>query len=173
MIYICKKHLLNFIWFSFLVVFIYGCSYSFTGASIPSHLKTIAIPISIDRSGSGEAELSENFTNELINKFVQDNSLQIGERSNSDALLECTILSLTDSPQVVSQGEDVTLRRVKITIKVTYKDLVKKKTILDKNFSNYSDYSNSNDVTEDRLTAIETAIDNITEDILLSVVSNW
>ncbi|MGD8781697.1 MAG: LptE family protein [Ignavibacteria bacterium] len=155
------------------MVFIYGCSYSFTGASIPSHLKTIAIPISIDRSGSGEAELSENFTNELINKFVQDNSLQIGERSNSDALLECTILSLTDSPQVVSQGEDVTLRRVKITIKVTYKDLVKKKTILDKNFSNYSDYSNSNDVTEDRLTAIETAIDNITEDILLSVVSNW
>ncbi len=173
MIYICKKHLLFLILFSYLVVFFNGCSYSFTGASVPPHLKTIAIPISIDRSGSGEPDLSENFTNELINKFLDDNSLQIGERGKSDAILECTIVSLDDSPQIVSQGEDVTLRRVKITVKATYKDLVKKKTIFDRSFSNHGDYNNTGDITDDRPPAIETAIDKITEDILLGVVSNW
>ena len=28
-----------------------GCAYSFTGASVPAHLKTIAIPLVDDQSG--------------------------------------------------------------------------------------------------------------------------
>ena len=150
-----------------------ACSYSFTGASVPAHLKTIAIPICIDRTGSGEANLSDDFTNELINKFLNDNTLQIAERTNADAILECTILSLTDAPQVVTGGEDIQTRRLKLNAKVVYRDLVKKVNIFERNFSNYGDYNDSGDITLAREEAITTAIDKITEDILLGVVSNW
>lgn len=159
--------------FVFVLTNITACSYSFTGASVPSHLKTIAIPISVDRTGSGEASLSDDFTNELINKFLNDNTLQVAERNNSDALLECTILSLTDSPQVVTGGEDIQTRRITLNAKVVYRDLVQKKNIFEKNFSNYGDYDSSADITAAREDAISSAIDKLTEDILLGVVSNW
>jgi len=150
-----------------------GCSYSFTGASVPEHLKTIAIPVGIDRSASGEPSLGDNFTNELIQKFIDDNTLQVTEKVKADALLECTITTLSDSPAVVSGGENVTSRRINITVKAVYKDLVKRKTIFEKNFSNYGDYTNEGDIITVRNEAIATAIDKITEDILIGVVSNW
>ena len=150
-----------------------ACSYSFTGASVPAHLKTIAIPICIDRTGTGEANLSDDFTDELINKFLNDNTLQVAERANADAILECTILSLNDAPQVVTGGEDIQTRRVTLNAKVLYRDLVQKKNIFEKNFSNYGDYNDSDDITAAREDAITDAIDKITEDILLGVVSNW
>ena len=163
----------------YLTIFVYAltgitaCSYSFTGASVPSHLKTITISISVDRTGSGEASLSDDFTNELINKFLNDNTLQVAERNNSDALLECTILSLTDSPQVVTGGEDIQTRRITLNAKVVYRDLVQKKNIFERNFTNYGDYDSSADIIAAREDAISSAIDKITEDILLGVVSNW
>lgn len=171
-----KKYLMSMIIiivFTALLTGLSACSYSFTGASVPAHLKTIAIPISIDRTGSGEASLSDDFTNELINKFLNDNTLQVTERTNADAVLECTILSLTDSPQVVTGGEDIQTRRLTLNAKVVYRDMVQKKNIFERNFSNYGDYNDSGDITLAREEAIAAAIDKITEDILLGVVSNW
>ncbi len=150
-----------------------ACSYSFTGASVPPHLNTIAIPIFIDRSGSGEPDLKDNFTDQLIQKFLDDNSLQVTDKSNSDAFLDGTILTLTDAPAIVSGGEDVSTRRITISVRVVYKDLVKRKTIFDKQFSDYGDYSTTEDIFSGRKSAIEVAIDKITEDVLISVVSNW
>lgn len=151
-----------------------ACSYSFTGASVPPHLQSIAIPISQDRSGSGEADLAEEFTNQLIQKFIDDNTLQVAEKGNADAILECTVTSLSDAPNVVAGGEDVTQRRITLGAKVLYRDLVERKTIFDKTFSNFGDYStNDGDLVSARRTAIEDAVDKITEDILLGVVSNW
>ena len=149
--------------------------YSFTGASVPAHIKTIAIPITDDRSGSGEPGLRESLTNTLIQKFIDDNTLRVTERSNANAVLECVITGFSDAPAVVSAGantDNITVRRITITVQVTYKDLVKKKNIFDKAFSNYGDYPPLENVTE-RTNAINTAVDKITEDILLDTVSGW
>lgn len=148
------------------------CAYSFTGASVPEHLKTIAIPIADDRSGSAEPSLREKLTQKLIQKFIDDNTLQVSERTSANALLECSVVSLSDAPAIVSAGESVTTRRVTIGVKVIYRDLVKRKTIFEKTFSNYSDYESNNPVAG-RTTAIEDALDKIGEDILLDTVSGW
>lgn len=157
-----------------IAAIINSCSYSFTGASVPAHLKSIAIPLVKDRSGSGEPDMANDFTNELIQKFLDDNNLDVTDKGNADALLECSISSLQDRPETVSgAGETATQRRLTINVKVTYKDLVKKSTILDKNFSNYITYSTTGDTFQARRDAIQEAIELITEDILLGVVSNW
>jgi hypothetical protein len=148
------------------------CAYSFTGASVAEHLKTIAIPIADDRSGSGEPGLRETLTQNLIQKFIDDNTLQVAERTTANAILECTIISLTDAPAIVSAGENITSRRITIGVKVIYRDLVERKTIFEKTFNNYSDYPSSNPV-QGRTDAINTAIDKISEDILLDTVSGW
>jgi len=148
------------------------CAYSFTGASVPEHLKTIAIPIADDRSGSGEPGLREDLTQTLIEKFINDNTLQVSERTSANALLECSIVSLNDAPAIVSAGEDITSRRITIGVRVIYRDLVKRITVFEKTFSNYSDYP-ANDPINGRQSAIGAAIELISEDILLDTVSGW
>jgi len=151
------------------------CSYSFTGASIPAHLKTISIPIADDRSGSGEPGLRENFTTALTQKFIDDNSLRISDRVNANASLECTIATYGDAPEVVSivaGSEAVQSRRITIGVQVIYRDLVQRKTIFEQTFSNYAPYPNGGTQAE-KTTAISKAIDLITQDILLAVVSGW
>jgi len=168
------RFVLNNIFLTTISVFIViGCSYSFTGSSVPSHLKTIAIPFCIDRSGSGEPTMADDFTTSLIDQFISDNSLAVTDKSKADALLDCTITSISDAPNIIKGGENVSTRRLTITARVVYKDFVLKKTVFDKKFSNYGDYENSGDIPSKRSDAIQTAIDRITEDILLAVVSDW
>ncbi len=155
------------------IIFFEGCSYSFTGSSVPKHLKTISIPYCVDRSGSGEPNMADDFTNTLVDQFISDNSLQVTDKSDADALLDCTITSISDTPTIIEGGENVSARRITINARVVYKDNVKRKTIFDKSFSNYGDYTNDGDIFSKRKEAIKTAIDKLTEDILLGVVSNW
>ena len=148
------------------------CMYSFTGASIPEHLKTIAIPIADDRSGGAEPGLREKITQLLTQKFIDDNTLQVADKSTANAILECTIVSLTDAPAIVSAGEQIATRRITISIQVVNKDLVKRKTLFEKTFSNYGDYPSGGSI-DSRKNAIEEAIEKITQDILLDTVSGW
>lgn len=169
-----KKFSLLFLLFALTVVlnFTACCSYSFTGASVPKHLNTIAIPIADDKSGSAEIGLRESLTQKLIQKFIDDNSLQITDRINADAILECTVVSFNDAPAIISAGENVTSRRITVGVKASYKDLVKKVTIFDKTFTSYQDYPQGGSLS-DRNNAIEKVLDQITEDILLETVSGW
>jgi hypothetical protein len=155
-----------------LVNFASCCSYSFTGASVPEHLKTIAIPVADDRSGAGQPGLRELLTTQLTQKFIDDNSLRVADRVNANASLDCVISSYSDAPSVVNSGETVQTRRITIGVQVIYKDLVKRKTIFEQTFSNYGDYPASGTLL-DRQNAIGVAIDKITEDILLAAVSGW
>ncbi len=150
-----------------------GCGvYSFTGASVPEHIKTISIPIADDRSGAGEPNLRETLTQTLIQKFIDDNTLRVSERNNANAVLECTITGFSDAPSIVSAGENVTSRRITISVLVTYRDLVQKKNIFEKTFTNYGDYDPQGSIT-DRTNAVTAAVDKISDDILLDTVSGW
>ncbi len=155
--------------FSFLI-FLSGCAYSFSGSSVPKHLKTIAIPLFEDQSGFGEPGLKENFTTSLINLFVNDNSLQIAERNTADSILEGSIISVQDAPMVITPGEQVTTRRVTINVHVTYQDLKLRKKVWEKYFSNWGEYSTSS---ETRTTALTQAVNKVTDDILIETVSGW
>lgn len=152
--------------------FIGCCMYSFTGAAVPGHLKTIAIPIADDRSGGAEPGLREKLTEVLTQKFIDDNTLQVTDKSSADAVLECTVISISDAPAIVTAGEQIASRRITITVSVVNKDLVKKKNIFEQTFSNYGDYPSGGSI-DTRKNAINEAIDKIAQDILLAAVSGW
>ena len=152
-------------------IFLCGC-YSFKGGSVPSHLKTIAIPTFNDQSGLGEAGLRETFTNKTIERFTQDNSLGLADQKVSDSILECSITGVRDEPLVVAGGEAVTKRKITLTVNVVFKDMKFKKTIYDKQLSNWGEYDTSGGP-EKRQEAFASAIDKLTEDILLETVSGW
>jgi len=150
-----------------------GCPYSFTGASVPPHLKTVAIPLVDDQSGFGEPGLRERFTTELTNLFISDNSLEVADRNTSDSILEGVITRVTDAASVVGQGESVSKRRVTITATFVYRDMKLRKKVWDKSFSNWGDYDTGSGGISQQLVGLEEAIKKIAEDVLLQTVSGW
>ncbi len=167
------------VWRALLVVLVLaglsgcsGCPYSFTGSSVPAHLKTIAVPLFDDQSGSGEPGLREQLTNKLIDRFRQDNSLQLADRTHADSMIEGTIVSMSSQPNVINAGETVTRNRVTIAAKVAFQDMKLKKKVFEKQYSEWGDYDISGGP-EQRQAAIDAALGKIAEDILLETVSGW
>jgi len=163
----------------FLFLIAQACSYSFTGTSVPPHLKTIYILNAKDKTGSGISYLGQHFTQKLIDNFVSDNNLQYVQTPKADAKMDCSISSLSDRPISISdisansstQVSD-NMREISISIKVLYRDQVKRKTLINKIFSYKTNYNTSN-YQENRRKAIQEVLDKLAGDILLEAVSNW
>jgi len=149
-----------------------GCVYSFTGASVPSHLKTVAIPIVDDQSGFGEPGLRETFTRQLTDLFNADNSLQVADKSTADAVLEGAIVTIADAPSVVTGGEQVSKRRITMTVHFKFQDMKLRKKVWEKNLSNWGDYDSGSGLSQ-RQVGVQEAMRKIAEDVVLETVSGW
>jgi hypothetical protein len=145
--------------------------YSFTGGSIPEHLETIQIMSVVDNSGYGNPLFREEMQNYLVDKFITDGSLGITE-NNGDARLTVTIASIRDQSVALSAGELETERKVVVTCSAEYFDAVERQQIFRRNFNNEQLYSLANPIQE-RNEAVLRAMDQISDDIRLAVVSGW
>lgn len=162
--------------FLFAVILLYSltsCNYSFKGASPPEGIKTIYIPSIRDESGFGLPNLGEEITTLLKSKFINDNTLEYAEKTQADGMLDCVIRSVTDEALVVTGNEQVSRRKVTITVSVEFTNLKKQKSIWKKDFSNWGEYDSSTGGFSKRDEGVKSAEDKITDDILLEVISNW
>ncbi|MBP1691678.1 MAG: hypothetical protein H6Q32_1030 [Bacteroidetes bacterium] len=135
-------------------------------------MKTIAIPLIDDQSGFGEAGLREDVTRSLTDLFISDNSLQVTDRGTADAVLAGSITTVSDAPSVVEQGEQVSKRRITMTVKFTFQDMKLRRKVWEKNFSNWGDYESGGGLSQ-RKAGLQEAIRKISEDVLLETVSGW
>ena len=156
-----------------LLLLVNSCNYSFKGASPPEGIKTIFIPTIKDESGFGAANLAEDMTLLLKNKFIKDNTLEYADKTSADGMLSCIIKSVKDEALVVSEGEQVSKRKITINVSVEFQNLKKQKNIWVKDFSNWGEYESLSGGFSQRDLGISSAADKITDDILLEVISNW
>lgn len=147
-----------------------GC-YSFTGGSVPDHLKTISLTAVQDNSGFGNPRFRDVLTRRLLDKFRNDNTLVLVE-SNGDAQLQSTIIRIVDDVVSVSPGEVERERRITVSVEAEYTDYVKRKQVWKRTFSNFQVYLISQGQ-QAREEAVIAALQQIGEDILLAVVSGW
>jgi hypothetical protein len=155
-----------------MIAFLDSCSYSFKGGSVPAHLKTVAIPLVQDQSGFGDPALRDNLTQQLVDRFTNDNTLQIADRNTADSMVEGVIIDVKDAPSVVQAGEAVSARRITVTVRATFQDLKLRKKIWEKDFSNWGDYASGGGLTQ-RNDGINEAVRKLTEDILNETVAGW
>jgi len=113
-----------------------GCAYySFTGAAIPPHLQTIAIPLVEDRSNSPFTNLDQQLTELLIERFVNQTRLTLEpDPEAADALLEVRIDRYTNEPTAIGGAERAERNRVTITVTVRYMDQVNDQVLLERSF---------------------------------------
>lgn len=154
----------------FIIYLVTGCYYSFKG-SLPSHLKTVAIPLFDDRNTQFPG-VRENLTNKVINEFINDNTLKVVDESKADLLLTGSITSIVQQAASVAAGESVSSYKITVNVKVKCEDVKLSKVLYDKNIQRYG-MMESNADTEGIENAIEEALVQITEDILNDTLGAW
>ncbi len=171
MIQITRECLLKEVLVYIVLIMSLGGCYSFTGGSIPPHLKTLYIAAVTDNSGFGNPEYRDLLTNNLIDVFRKDNSFSQADLGG-DARISVTISSIRENPVAVNPGELETERRVEVHCEAEYYDNVKKELIFKKSFMTYDIYPVSS-AGEGRNESIRKALNQLADDILLAVVSGW
>lgn len=150
-----------------------GCAYySFTGATIPEHLSTVAIPLVEDNTVSTVTGLDDEMTRLLVDRFVRQTRLNLEtNESGADALLQVVITRYVNQPTSVSGQEQATRNRVTITAQVTYEDQVNEVELVGRTFSAFEEYDPLDPAQEE--TAAFAALEKIADDVFTAATSNW
>ncbi len=157
-----------------VILVIQGCGvYSFRGNNPPEGIRTVSVPLFGDESGYGEAIIKEQFTNQLKRKIIDDNTFTIADKTKADGNIICTITNIRDEALVIGQNENVTKRKITITVNVIFENLKKGRKIFEKVYENWGEYNSSTTSFSEREQGINSARDKITEDILIDITSDW
>lgn len=152
-----------------------GCAYySFTGASIPSHLETIAIPIAEDNTSSPIPTLGRDLTSLLTDQFVGRTRLSLdNNETNADAVLQARITGYTNEPTGVGGDERATVNSVRIRVQARYYDQVKDSTMVEQSFTGSAEYDPTEAGLSGEQQAAQLALERVGEDIFTTATSNW
>ena len=158
-----------------LVLAASGCAYySFTGATIPANLNTVAIPLVEDNSLSPLTTLDEELTELLITRFVRQTRLTLEtNEDDADVVLTAHIDRYTNAPTSVTGQERAEFNRVTLTVSVRYYNRAEDKEVFQRSFNSFDDYDPIQGGLEEEETAARNALENIAEDIFTAATSNW
>jgi outer membrane lipopolysaccharide assembly protein LptE/RlpB len=155
-----------------MVCVLSGC-YSFTGGnSLPAHLKTLYIPPVTDNSGLGNSQYRDAMSQFLVQKFRNDNSLQLVE-SGGDARLTVTMLPISEAAVSIQPGERERERQLTMTLDVEFYDSVQRRQMWKKTFSEKQNYNVTTDPQRERDRAVRIILDRISDQVVVSTISNW
>lgn len=159
-----------------MLVFAPACGYySFTGASIPAHLRTISIPLIEDLSVSVADDADERLTRFLVERFVGQTRLQLEtSEPDADAVLSGRIDRITIEPVAVGGGDLATQNRITVTVNMRYFDQAEDREVFQRSFTGTANYDASAGGDRDvEIAAILRALQNVADDIFTAATSNW
>jgi hypothetical protein len=156
---------LSLVWLA--AFFLAGC-YSFSGSTLPSHLRTIQIhPV---ENRTLEAALPDRVTQGLRDGFRSRTNLrQVNQNGNSE--LFGTLLQYSHTPQSTA-GSSVTTWRVDLLVKVLFVDRVRGDTLYNNSqVPGYGAYTPDKGETEE--TGRTRAIQNLVQAIVDNTALAW
>jgi len=160
-----KLLFLLFIHFSIIII-ITGCGiYSFTGSSLPGHIKTVAVPL-FDNT-TAQYGVSQPLTDGIIDALTQDNTLKIASPKNSDSLLKGSITNVREQAGQYDRNEQASDFKVYVTVTVIFEDRVKKENLWEETWTEWGEYESNMD------DGIKEAAQKLSEKILNRMVSGW
>jgi len=104
-----------------------GCTYSFHGSSMPSHIKTIAVvPF---RNRTLEPGVETQLTNGVVDVFADDSRIRLGNPGDANAVVEGEVIGYDHSVFGIGNETQAQEYRVTIRLSVVVKDRVKGKDL--------------------------------------------
>jgi outer membrane lipopolysaccharide assembly protein LptE/RlpB len=152
-----------------------SCGYTTSPALLPSHLKTVAIPVF--ENETTESALEQDVTNAVINRFVQDNHLKVVDERSADSVLRGKITGYRNMVFGITTSTTAQEYRVTITLSVVFKDLVKNREVWNEpelvKTANYYVVDVPGQPARTELDGRKEAIAKIADEILARTVEGW
>jgi hypothetical protein len=154
-----------------------SAQYSMSGSTTSA--ETISITEFYNNADLGPANMSQVFTNDLKNFFVQNSSLSIvveeGQLQLEGEIMDLRITPIaptaTGDPTEINRASST---RLTITVRATYiNTLDEKMSFKDKSFSFYKDFDNELNVSDVEEGFIKEIFQRIINDIFNASVANW
>jgi hypothetical protein len=157
-----------------MLVIMCACSvtYKFTGASISPLAKTFNVQYFQNRAPLVQPGLSQGLTDALIDKCKAQTSLKYST-SSGDVNFEGEITDYNTRPLAVAADAQAALNRFTITIKVKFTNTIDPDNSFEQTFSQYEDYSSSQDLSAVEKDLAEKIIVKLVEDIFNQAFVNW
>ncbi len=149
-----------------------GCGvYTFSGSTLPGHLKTVDIPLFINQSL--QPGVAEEITTEL-NREILENNLLKPVSQNSDATFNGKILSYKNHPYTYGSESvrqvNVTSYSVTISVDIEFYDNKKDKTLYKGVITEEGIYDFESETEED---GKKRAVKKIIDQIMQNSVQSW
>lgn len=153
-----------------------GCGYSFSGSSLPGHLKTIAIPVFENQSL--DPTIADEVTRGMLDLFLEDNRLKVVRESRADCVLEGEVTHYERRVYSYTSAQEPQEYIVVIKLAVALKDRVKNQDLWSKNdlqaTATYAAVAGAQVGQADSETqARELAIKQLGQDILAKSLEQW
>lgn len=153
------------------IVFLKCGVYTFSGSTLPSYLKTVTIPLFINKSL--QPEVAEYITSELSKKIEDDNILRPVSR-DGDAIIEGKVLTYTNKPHIYDSKSfrdvDVSSYAVTISVEIEFMDNKKDKALYKGTVTEEGIYDFEKETEED---GRRRAIEKIINKILQKSIQSW
>ncbi|MCF8226441.1 MAG: hypothetical protein K9J30_11245 [Bacteroidales bacterium] len=148
-------------------------SYSFTGVNIdPNIYQTFTVDYFPNRAPVVQAQLSQLFTDALIDKVQSNTSLELVP-AGGDVSFSGEIRNYETKPTAITSDETAARNRLTITIRVVYTNNIDPDASFESAFSRYEDYDSSQNLADVEEELIELIMENILEDIFNKAFVNW
>lgn len=163
--------------FIILAQFMTGCktmsiNYSFSGVNISPEIETVNVDYFPNRAPVVQAQLSQLFTDALVDKIQSNTSLEL-VAAGGDISFSGEIRNYETKPTAITGDETAARNRLTISVRVVYTNNVDPDDSFESSFSHYEDYDSSQNLADVESELIELIIENLMEDIFNKAFVNW
>jgi hypothetical protein len=159
------------LWIALLPALFISCGfYSFSGSSIPSHIKTVSIPLFANKTT--EPGIAEGLTNTIRQAYISNNALQVTEK-NANSTLLVTITAYRNEPFNYDASGNVRTYRVVISASGLFRDEVKNKDIWSENNITCEGTYSADSPRESEDDGQQRAMKELANILIESTISGW
>jgi hypothetical protein len=147
-------------------------SYSFSGVNISPEITTVSVDYFQNRAPVVQAQLSQLFTDALIDKIQGNTSLELVP-GTGQVSFSGEIRNYDTKPTAITGAETAARNRLTISVKVVYTNAMQPELDFDSSFSRYEDYDSSQNLADVENELIDLIVESLIEDIFNKAFVNW
>ena len=123
-----------------------GCGYHLVGmgSSLPSHLKTISIPVF--KNTSSQPEIHRELTSAVLKSFISDGRLKVARKGDADLIMDATLIYYQKRNVAFGSQDLVSNIIVEVEIELKVTDQIKNKIYMEEKLKTQWDYKSTSDV---------------------------
>lgn len=157
---------------SLLLVSSCKVSYSFSGTSIKSDVKTYTVEYIENKAIKVNPALSNSLTEALIDKYKKLTKLDM-QTENGDLIVSGVITSYDTKAMAITANEVSAQTRLTVSVKIMFSNRLHPEEDFERSFSAYADFDSSQTLDSVESQLCDEIVEILVEDIFNATVANW